>query len=446
MRPKKQFETPDLFRSRLDQILNSKHPLYQLANQIDWTFFEEQFGPTYDEHTGRPGKPIRLMVGLQYLKYTFNESDESILLGFLENPYWQYFCGYEYFQHELPTDPSNMTRFRERIGKKGVETLLEALIHTAKRTRVLKPSHMNRVNIDTTVQEKAIAFPTDARLYYKMRETLVRQARQEGIPLRQSYVRLARTALAKQSRYAHAKQYKRARKETRKLKTYLGCVYRDIYRKAPHPEGKLSHSLDVATRILIQKKDSKNKVYSVHAPETECISKGKAHKRYEFGVKVGMATTSKDNWIVGIQAFHGNPYDGHTLNDTIEQVERLTRWRIKDAYVDLGYRGHDYLGETTVNIVNHRHMKRLTRTSKAWMKRRAAIEPIFGHLKSDTRMSRNYLKGREGDQINAVLCGCGFNMKKLLAVFLCPYFVYRKIAQFFKDADYFDLRYSLCSG
>ena len=353
----------------------------------------------------------------------------------------QYFCGYEYFQHEVPTDPSNMTRFRDRIAKAGVETLLEALIHTAKRTRVLKPSHMNRVNIDTTVQEKAIAFPTDARLYYKMRETLVRQAKEEGILLRQSYVRLARAALAQQSRYAHAKQYKRARKETRKLKTYLGCVYRDIYRKAPYPEGKLSRSLDIATKILMQKKDSKNKIYSVHAPETECISKGKAHKRYEFGVKVGMATTSKDNWIVGIQAFHGNPYDGHTLNDTITQVERLTRWKVKNAYVDLGYRGHDYRGEANVNIVNHRHMKRFTRSAKAWMKRRAAIEPIFGHLKSDSRMS-NYLKGREGDQINAVLWGCGFNMRKLLAVFLCPYFVYRKISQFLINTGYYESRYS----
>jgi len=444
MRPKKHFETPDMFRSRLDQILNSKHPLFNLANQINWTFFEEEFGSTYDEHVGRPGKPIRLMVGLQYLKYTFNESDESILFGFLENPYWQYFCGYEYFQHEFPTDPSNMTRFRDRIGKKGVEKMLEAMIHTAKRMKVLKPSHMNRINIDTTVQEKAISFPTDARLYYKMRATLVRHAKKQGISLRQSYVRLAKVALAKQARYSHAKQYKRARRETRKLKTWLGCVYRDIYRKVPNPEGELSHSLDIATRILIQKKDSKNKIYSVHAPETECISKGKAHKRYEFGVKVGMATTSKDNWIVGIQAFPGNPYDGHTLNDTIKQVERLIQWKVKDAYVDLGYRGHDYHGEAHVNIVNFRHMKRLTRSAKAWMKRRAAIEPIFGHLKSDNRMSKNYLKDREGDQINALLCGCGFNMRKLLAVFLLPYFVYRKIVQFIKNMNHIDLNYSSC--
>jgi IS5 family transposase len=320
--------------------------------------------------------------------------------------------------------------------------MLQALIQTAQRTGALKKRHMDRVNIDTTVQEKNIAFPTDARLYYKMRDTLVRQAKEAGIPLRQSYVRLAKVALAKQARYAHAKQYKRARREVRRLKTYLGCVYRNIYRKVPYPEGKLSRSLDIATRILTQKRDSKNKIYSVHAPETECISKGKAHKRYEFGVKVGMATTSKGNWIIGIQAFHGNPYDGHTLNATIKQAERLTQWDVKNAYVDLGYRGHDYQGEAKVNVVNHRHMKRLTRSARAWMKRRAAIEPIFGHLKSDTRMSRNFLKGREGDQINAILCGCGFNMRKLLAVFLCPYFVYRKIVQYLRNTAHFELIHS----
>jgi len=442
MRPKKHFESPDLFRSRLDQILNHSHPLFKLANQIDWTFFEKEFGPTYDETMGRPGKPIRLMVGLHYLKYTFNESDETILMGFIENPYWQYFCGYEYFQHDPPTDPSNMTRFRERIGAAGVEKMLQALLCTAQRSKILKKTHLNKINVDTTVQEKAIAFPTDARLYYKMRETLVRQAKEQHILLRQSYVRLAKASLAKQARYAHAKQYKRARRETKKLKTYLGCVYRDIYRKIPYPEGNLSRSLDIATRILTQKRESKNKVYSIHAPETECISKGKAHKRYEFGVKVGMATTSKDNWIVGIQAFHGNPYDGHTLQETILQTEKLTQWKVKEAYVDLGYRGHDYRGEAIVHVVNFRHMKRLTRSARAWMKRRAAIEPVFGHLKSDTRMSKNYLKGREGDQINALLCGCGFNMRKLLAVFLLPYFVCQKIRQFLKSRALFKLVYS----
>lgn len=430
MRPKKQIETPDLFRARLDQILDSKHPLYKLANQIDWPFFDKELENTYDETMGRPGKSIRLMVGLHYLKYTFDLSDEAVLDGFLENPYWQYFCGFEYFQHEYPTDPSNMTRFRERGGKEGFEKLLHALLRTAQEMNVLKKSDLKKVNIDTTVQEKAIAFPTDSRLYYKLLRRLVRLAFERGIELRQSYVRKSKESLIKQARYAHAKQFKRASRETRRLKIYLGRVYRDISRKAVDLDPELRHHLHLTDRLLKQEKESKDKLYSIHAPEVECISKGKAHKRYEFGVKVGMATTSKGNWVVGIQSFPGNPYDGHTLEETLKQVTRLTDCQVNDAYVDKGYRGHGYKGDTEVHIVGTRKMNHMTRSVRKWLKRRNAIEPIFGHLKSDNRMSRNYLKGTDGDQINALLSGCGFNMRKLLAVFSLPKFLYQKIVQF----------------
>lgn len=427
MQPKKRHEKPDLFRSHLGQILNRKHPLNVLADSIDWTCFEEAFGPTYVEQTGRPGIPIRLMVGLHYLKHTFDESDESVLDRFLENPYWQYFCGFEYFQHKLPIDQSSLTRFRKRIGDSGVEVMFGELLDTAKRGGHLTKSHMNKVNVDTTVQEKAIAFPTDARLYYKMRDALIRAAEVRGIKLRQTYRRVAKKTLAKQGRYGHARQMKRAGKMTKKLKTMLGCVYRDIERKADVVDAELGKLLMLADRLLKQQRQSKNKLYSVHAPEVECISKGKVHKRYEFGNKVGMVTTSRDNWIVGIESYHGNPYDGHTLKASLEQVERLTGWSAKDAYVDLGYRGHGYGGETDVHIVNYRTVKKLTRTAKHWSKRRAAIEPIFGHVKHDHRMSRNYLKGTEGDRMNALLGGCGFTMRKLLAVFFLSRFLGRQI-------------------
>jgi len=374
------------------------------------------------------------MVGLHYLKYSFNESDESVLERFLENPYWQYFCGFKYFQHNLPIDSSSLTRFRKRFGESGSEKLLEELIQTAKREGHLKRRDLDKVNIDTTVQEKAIAFPTDARLYYKMREVLVRAAQERGINLRQSYKWLAKRALSKQGRYSHAKQMKRSRKEVRKLKSYLGRVYRDIKRKEPEPDSELRRLLQLAERLQEQKRDSKHKLYSIHEPDVECISKGKAHKRYEFGNKVGMVTTSKKNWIVGIKAFHNNPYDGHTLKESIEQAERLTGWKIKEAYVDSGYRGHGYDGDTEIHIVNFRTMKRLTRTVKKWFKRRSAIEPVFGHVKSDNRMSKNYLKGIEGDRINAILSGCGFNMRKLLAVFLWPYFILRKLARLLRNS------------
>jgi transposase, IS5 family len=335
----------------------------------------------------------------------------------------QYFCGFEYFQHEIPTDPSNMTRFRERGGKEKFEKLLHMLLMTALNLDVIKKNDLLKVNIDTTVQEKAISFPTDSRLYYKLLRRLVKLASERGIALRQSYVRKSKEALIKQSRYAHAKQFRRASRETRRLKIFLGRVYRDISRKAEDFDPELRHFLHLGYRLLKQEKDTKDKLYSIDAPEVECISKGKAHKRYEFGVKVGMATTSKGNWIVGIQSFPGNPYDGHTLEKTIQQVEKLTGHEIESAYVDQGYRGHGYEGKTEVHIVNNRRMNRMTRTVRKWLKRRNAIEPIFGHLKSDNRMSRNYLKGSEGDQINAILSGCGFNMRKLLAVFsLSQYF------------------------
>jgi IS5 family transposase len=433
MLPKKQKEGADLFRSRLDQIINQRHPLYRLANQIDWSYFEDKFGPSYVDGVGSPGKPIRLMVGLHYLKYTFNESDDTLVEKFIENPYWQYFCGFEYFQHTFPIDSSSMTRFRQRIGSVGAGELLKEALNTAKRSGYLRESHLNKVNIDTTVQEKAIAFPTDARLYHKMREALVRAAESRGIELRQNYKRVSKKVLAKQGRYGQARQLRRAGKMTRKLKTYLGCVYRDIRRKVEAPDEKLVRLLSIAEQLLNQRRDDKNKLYSIHAREVECISKGKAHKRYEFGCKVGMVTSSKDNWILGIQAYHGNPYDGHTLKDSITQMERLMEWKAREAHVDLGYRGHDYRGETQINIVNYRQMKKLTRAVKKWFKRRSAIEPIFGHVKYDNRMARNYLKGQEGDQINAILSGCGFNIRKLLAVFLGLKYFWQKFSHIIKN-------------
>ncbi len=432
MKPKKQYENPDLFRAELRQILNHSHPLYVLAEQINWSVFDEEFGKTYDENNGRPGCPTRLMVGLHYLKHTFNESDQSVLERFLENPYWQYFCGYEYFQHQLPIDSSSLTRFRKRLGSSGFEKLFEQVIETAKRGKYLTKRHLNKINIDTTVQEKAIAFPTDARLYYKMREALVRAAEARNISLRQNYRRVAKKALAKQGRYSHAKQSKRAQRETKRLKTMLGCVYRDILRKNNNPDAQLKELLSRAQRILTQKREDKDKLYSVHAPEVECICKGKVHKRYEFGCKVALSTTSRDNWIVGVQSIHHNPYDGHTLSSSIDQTKRFTGWQPKEAYIDLGYRGHDYKGETKIHLIDYRQMKRKTRWIRYWLKRRAAIEPIISHLKYDHRMSKNYLKGEEGDQINALLSACGYNLRKLLAVFFLPNFIWQRIQGFFQ--------------
>jgi IS5 family transposase len=432
MRAKKREQSQEeLFKSRLDQMLDPRHPLFRLSNAIDWEFFEEEFGKFYTEKMGRPGKPIRLLVGLHYLKNAYDESDESCVERFLENPYWQYFCGYEYFQHEFPLEPTTLVRWRKRVGEQGMETLFYQTLTTAQKLGLLRKSHLHKVTIDTTVQEKAIAFPTDARLYHKMRVKLVKAAAEHGIELRQTYCRLGKKALVMQGRYAHAKQMKRTRKETKKLKNYLGRITRELRRKTgAGVSPALDELLCLSERLLAQQQHDTNKLYSCHAPEVECISKGKAHKRYEFGCKVSVAATSRDNWIVGIQAHHGNPYDGHTLTNVLSQVERMTGSTVKEAYCDRGYRGHKHKGDTIVHIAGTK--RRVKRSLRKWLRRRCAIEPIIGHLKSDGRLDKNYLKGKVGDKINALLCGSGANIRKLIAAFLLSHCLYAKLTYIIK--------------
>lgn len=429
MKPKetRQHNQADLFRSRLDQILNRQHPLFVLANQIDWSVFDDQFGPLYSEK-GRPGKPTRLMVGLHYLKHAFNESDESVVARLLENGYWQYFCGFEFFIHSLPLDPTSMTRWRQRIGPENMEKLLIETLETAKREGHLTQKHMERVNVDTTVQEKAIAYPTDSRLYHKARVLLVKAAKDRGIALRQSYLRVGKKALIMNGRYAHARQMRRAKREQKKLKNYLGRVYRNILRNCPQPDDQLAELLANAKRLLMQQRNDKNKLYSLHAPEVECIAKGKVHKKYEFGCKVSVVTTSADNWIVGAEALHSNPFDGHTLNGALKQMERLVGWKAGNAYCDKGYRGNPkQLGNTTVHLANQRK-KSMKPSEWRWFKRRSAIEPVIGHMKTDNRMDRNYLKGTDGDKINVILAACGFNLRKLLRAFF--WLIFKELARF----------------
>jgi IS5 family transposase len=404
----------------LDQMLDRKHPLVRLANAIDWEYFEREFGKFYVEKVGRPGKPIRILVGLHYLKNAYDASDESCVERFLENPYWQYFCGFEYFQHEFPLNPTTLVKWRQRIGEAGIEKLFYQTLSTAQKLGLLRENHLNKVNIDTTVQEKAIAYPTDARLYYKMQVKLVKAAQRYGIELRQSYRRLGKKALVMQGRYSHARQMKRAMRETKRLKMYLGRITREVRRKTgENAPPALEELLQRSERLLGQQKHDTNKLYSCYAPEVECIAKGKTHKKYEFGCKVGVATTSRDNWIVGIQAYHGNPYDGHTLDGMLTFVNRMTGTPVKEAYCDKGFRGHNHSGDTTVHIAGKK--SRLSRSLRKWLRRRCAIEPIIAHLKSDNRMDRNYLKGTIGDKINALLCGCGANIRKLIAAFFLSF-------------------------
>ncbi len=302
-----------------------------------------------------------------------------------------------------------------------MEKLLQETIATAQRQSALKPTELRRVNVDTTVQKKAIAFPTDARLYQKARLVLVREARRTEIELRQSYARVGKRALQKQGRYASAQQLKRARRETKRLRTYLGRVIRDIERKVAAQgqefSSPLAQLLERAQRIHQQQRTDKHKLYSMQAPEVECIAKGKEHKKYEFGCKVSVATTSKHGWVVGIKTLPGNPYDGHTLKAAHAQVEQLTGVKPTELFVNRGYRGaQHHPAEAQVYLSG----RKLSGTLKRLLRRRSAIEPVIGHLKQDHRMKRNYLQGQAGDQINALLVGSGFNLRKLLRVFFWP--------------------------
>lgn len=417
MTPQRPDSQNQLFQPRLETILNDRHPLYKLAASIDWKVIDKELACCYSEDMGRPGNATRLMVGLHYLKHAYDESDESLIERWVENPYWQYFCGYEYMEHEFPIDPSSMSRWRHRVGPERMEVLLKETLSTGMREKYIRPSDAAKIIVDTTVQEKAIAFPTDARLYLKSIHRLVKLAGKRGIDLRQSYVRVSKKAFFNQSRYARAKQHRRAAKLTKKLKTYLGRLIRDIERKIHEPDEMLAMMLERTKKIHSQKRDDKNKLYSLDAPEVECISKGKAHKRYEFGCKVSLSITHKNNWITSSTALHGNPFDGHTLTAAIERSKSNTDVQAREVYVDRGYNGHDYAGEAVIYKQDGR-LRRLTRAIRNKIRRRSAIEPTIGHVKSDNRMGRNYLKGADGDQLNAILAAAGYNMRKLIAAFL----------------------------
>ena len=425
MRPKERRETgeQDLFRSRLDQIIDLDHALAKLARAIDWRFLEAKCGEVYSDRPGHPPLPTRLMAGLSILKHTYNLSDEALCERWVENPYFQHFCGETFFQHRLVFDRSSLTRWRQRMGEEKLLALLQESLAAAARTGALKPSDLARVVVDTTVQEKAVMFPTDARLINRARERLVRQARQCGVRLRQSYVRVGKLALIKHQRYAHAKQFKRANRSLRKLKTCLGRVIRDIRRKTSgHDDLREAfvRPLYLAERVLSQDRRQRGrKVYSLHAPEVECIGKGKAHKPYEFGVKVSVATTVKRSaggqFVAHVAALPGNPYDGHTLATVIPQMQALLGNVIDRIITDAGYRGHNAPPEHKFKVYTAGQKRRVTEHIKREFKRRSAIEPVIGHLKNGHRMGRNYLAHSSGDAINAVLAAAGYNFRRLIA-------------------------------
>ena len=342
-------------------------------------------------------------------------SDEDLVWTWVENPYWQHFCGETYFQHEPPIDPSSMTRWRQRVGEEGVEWLLTETIEAARRGKVVKAKSFEKIIIDTTVMEKAVAYPTDSRLLERGRQHLVKLAVALGITLRQNYNREAPRLAAQVGRYAHAKQYRRMKATLKSLRTVVGRVWRDIDRKLDRQDevqyAKAASILVRVKRLLEQKPKDKNKLYSLHAPEVECISKGKARQPYEFGVKVTVATTHKEGLVVGMRSLPGNPYDGHTLPEAIEQVSILTAQKPKAVFVDKGYRGVSVDG---VTIWRSGQKRGVTPSIRKAIHRRSAVEPAIGHMKNEGKLRRNWLKGSLGDALNAVLCGAGHNLRMIL--------------------------------
>lgn len=411
-------QTDELFRSRLDELLNMRHPLVRLAGLMNWPEIERSFTVHFTSGRGRPALSPRLIAGLLYLQHVNDASDEAVVNTWLENPYWQYFCGETYLQTELPIDPSSLTRWRRRIGEEGVETLLAVTIEAARAAGLIKKSSAETVIVDTTVMPKALAHPTDSRLLERSRQHLVKLANDHGIALRQNYNRQAPRMAVQVGRYAHAKQFKRMRKTLKALRVRVGRVHREIARNVSalpqQLQAKAQTLLERTGRILTQKTKDKNKLYALHAPEVECISKGKARTPYEFGVKVSIATTLKEGLVVGCRSMPGNPYDGHTLDETLEQVGILcgTDKKPSTAIVDKGYRGAQIDG---VRILMSGQKRGITKRLKAMIKRRSAIEPTIGHMKMDGRLGRNPLKGALGDALHAVMCGAGHNLRLILA-------------------------------
>jgi len=470
-------DTADFFRARLDEMIDINHPLVVLSKRLPWGAIEQALAPHFarkprpgekisvpdllGEHevefgagispAGRPRLAIRLMASLQYLKNAFNLSDEELVERWSENVVWQFFSGLTYYEPRLPCDPTQIGRFRRALGEEGLEQLLKATIDTAVEIKAIKPTELERVIVDTTVQEKAIAHPVDSRLLEIARHKVVTAAKRSGISLKQTFAAEGKTLRRKAGGYAHAKQFKRLKKAVKRQRTILGVVMREVQRKldamkpsetttavktaatsattptastTPAPAATptalglnaLATLLQRAERIRTQNRADKNKLYALHAPEVECIGKGKARKPYEFGVKVSLVVTHLRGLMVGARSFAGNPYDGHTLAAQLEQTNNLMQdvgRTPKQVIVDLGYRGVD-ADNPGVQIIHRGKYKSLTTLQRKWLKRRQAIEPLIGHTKADHGMQRCWLKGELGDALHALSCAAGYNIRWLL--------------------------------
>jgi IS5 family transposase len=404
----------DAFKTPLVHFIEMGHELVALSQKINWDNLEKDLSQYYCADNGRPSIPIRKISGIVILKRIFNESDESVLDRWVENPYWQYFCGETYFNHELPFDRTELIKFRKRIGDKGAEQILKASINLFPKKEVQEKD----VLIDTTVQEKNITYPTDAKLQKKIIEKCRIIAKKERVQLRQVFKKELKQLMIDQRFHNHPKRKKKANAAARRIKVIAGKIYRDLDRKLNDQKREKYEGLFcIFDQLLAQQKKDKNKIYSIHQPHVKCIAKGKEAKKFEFGNKSSFVKTKKSGIIVGAMAFTENIYDGATLPPQLQQVKELTGRMPKQGIVDRGYRGRKMIDGVKITVP-----KQLPKSSSRYQvqkirklfRARAGIEPVIGHLKQDHRMSRNYLLDPDGDRVNTLLAAAGFNLRKML--------------------------------
>ena len=404
----------EMFRTPLVHFINESHELVKLSKKIDWDQLEREFEVYYCQNNGRPGIPIRLITGIVLLKRMFNESDESVLDRWIENPYWQFFCGEVYFGHDLPFDRTELIKFRRKVGDEGAEKLLKMSVQLFPE----KEFQEDEVLIDSTVQEKNITYPTDAKLHKRIIEKCRKLARKEKIKLRKVHKKELKQLMIDQRFHDHPKRKKKAHAAARRIKVIAGSIVRDVERKMNNVQKeKYAAKMDIFKKVLKQNKNSKNKIYSLHQPYVSCISKGKEGKKFEFGNKSSIVKTSKSGIIVGAMAFMENIYDGKTLLPQLEQTERITVHKPKFGIADRGYKGQKNVNGVQIIIPsplpkseNNYQRQKIKKRFRA----RAGIEPVIGHLKQDHRMSRNFLLDAIGDKVNTLLAAAGFNLRKML--------------------------------